>query len=87
MVISYNHNLYFKIQCRKSIKKNDNSFPYIFYTTENSHNNMNMKITTETCTFLVYWKLKTKYNKKNSCFVEMKSNNKIKYVVYQKQNM
>ncbi len=27
---------------------------YIFDTTENSHNNMNMKITVKVCTFFVY---------------------------------
>jgi hypothetical protein len=36
-----------------------------------------MKITAKTSTVLAYWKLQAKYSKKNSCFVEMKSNSKI----------
>jgi hypothetical protein len=45
-----------------------------------------MEITTKVCTFYFYnkrKKLHLNYNK-IPCFVEMKSNNKIKYVVYPK---
>jgi hypothetical protein len=56
MVISYKQNLHFKIQCKKIQRKNYNLFHYIFHTTKNSHNNMNMKITTKFYTSLIYLK-------------------------------
>ncbi len=64
MVILSNQNLYFKIQCKKKQKQNYNSFQDIFDITYNSHNNLNMKITTKICTSFVYSKLQSKYNKK-----------------------
>ncbi len=54
MVISYNQNLHFKILCRKNPKQINNLFHYIINTIENSHNNMNMKITTKEYFFLFY---------------------------------
>jgi hypothetical protein len=68
-------------------KHNHTSFPYYFDTTENSHNNMNMKIIVEVCISLVYWKTLIKIQQKIPCFVEIKSNSKIKFVVYQKQSL
>jgi hypothetical protein len=52
MIISYIQNLDFKIQCRKIQKQDYNSLHYIFDTTENSHNNMNMEITPKVYTSL-----------------------------------
>jgi hypothetical protein len=54
MVISYNHNLYFKIQCRKIQRQDYNSFHYILILQKNSHNNMDMEIVAEVCTSLFY---------------------------------
>ncbi len=85
MVISYNQNLHFKIQCKKNPEQNYNSFHYIFDITKNSHNNMNMQITAEVYTFL----FQSKYSK-IPCFVERKSKQqdknygilKIEFVVF-----
>jgi len=52
MVISSNQNLYFKIQCKKT--KNEITFYDIFYTIDNSHNNMNIEIIAKKFTSLVY---------------------------------
>ncbi len=52
MVISCDQNLYFKIQCKKPRDKI--IFHHNFDTIENSHNNMNMKITAEVCTSPFY---------------------------------
>jgi hypothetical protein len=40
MVISYDQNPHFKIQCQKIQRQNYNSVHYIFDTTKNSHDNM-----------------------------------------------
>jgi len=55
MVISYYQNLQFKIQCRKIVRQSYNLIHYIFYILENSHNNMDMEITTKVCTFWLYY--------------------------------
>jgi hypothetical protein len=65
MVISYNQNMYFKIQCRKSINIIIISFLYII---KNSHNNKTMKIIAKVCTYLVYWKLQSKYSKSSMVY-------------------
>jgi len=47
VVISYNQNLQFKIQCRKIQKQNYNLFHHILILQKYSDNNMNIKITIE----------------------------------------
>jgi hypothetical protein len=42
----------------------NNRFALQIFTTNNSHNNLNMEITLEVCTSLVYWKFQSKYSKK-----------------------
>jgi hypothetical protein len=54
MVILYNQNLQFRIQCKKIQGQNFNSLHYIFYVTKNSHNNMDMEIVVEVYTSLFY---------------------------------
>ncbi len=44
-------------------------------TTNNSHNNMNIKFIVEVCASLYYYKHELKYNK-IPCFVEKNQNNK-----------
>ncbi len=44
--------IYFKIQCKKT--KNEITFYDIFYTIDNSHNNMNIEIIAKKFTSLVY---------------------------------
>ncbi len=43
-----------KYNVDKIKRQNYNSLHYIFDTTENSHNNMNMETTTKVCTTLFY---------------------------------
>jgi len=54
MVISYNQNLHFMIQCQKIQRQNYNSLHYIFDTIKDSHNNMDMEITAKVYTSLFY---------------------------------
>jgi hypothetical protein len=89
MVISYNQNLYFRIQCKKIQRQDYNSFHYILILQKISHNNIDMQITIEVCTSLFYLKLNKNYSK-IPCSVEMKSKQKNKICVCQNricQNM
>jgi hypothetical protein len=61
MVISYNQNLQFRIQCRKISKQNYNSIHYIFDIPKNLHNNMDIEIIAEVCTSQFYCKTKTPF--------------------------
>ncbi len=54
VVISYNQNLQFKIQCRKNQRQNYNLFHHIFILKKYSNNNMNIKITIEVNVPLYY---------------------------------
>jgi hypothetical protein len=79
MVISYNQTLHFRVYCWKIQRQNYNSVHYIFDTIENSHNNMDMEIVAEVCTYQFYWKKLHSNCRKNPCYVEMewKQQNKI----------
>jgi hypothetical protein len=47
---------------------------------------MNIKFTTKVCASLYYCKHESKYSR-IPCFVEMKSKQQLKFVVYRKQNV
>jgi hypothetical protein len=87
MVISYNQNLQFKVQCWKIQRQNYNSLHYIFYNIEDSHNNMDMEIVKEIYTYLFYWKNFIKITKKFHVMWKWNQNNKIKSLVSKKKSM
>jgi hypothetical protein len=79
MVISYNHNLHFKMYVENSRNKIIIHF-IIFWYYKKSHNNI--EITTEVCTFF-FTKNWIKITKKIHVLLKWNQNNKINFVVYQ----
>jgi hypothetical protein len=81
MVISNNHNLYFKIQCKKSKDRITIHF-LIYLILPKIHTTIYIWKSLQKYVFPLFNKKFNQNTTKTPCFVEMKSNIKIKFVVY-----